>query len=100
MYVALRFVGEIVVDDVRNSGDVNAARCDVGGHEHAKCAGLEAGECTFTSTLGLVAVNRFRGYRGPGELFGHAVSAALGLGEDQCSCNRSIGQQMGQKSAL
>src|SRR5262249_52105664 len=41
VHVVLGHVGQLEVDDVRQLVDVDAARGDVGGHEHLQRAGLE-----------------------------------------------------------
>ena len=56
--VALRDVGQVVVDDVADAVDVDAAGRDVGRDQSADPAALEAGERPLALALALVAVDR------------------------------------------
>lgn len=58
-------VGQLVVDDEVDVGDVEAARRDVGGHQHQRLALPEAFEHPLPAALRDVAVQRLqRGGRG------------------------------------
>ena len=59
VHVALRIVGHIVVDDVRDTFDVDPAGGDVRRHQHMDAAVLEAVECPRAGILRLVAMNGF-----------------------------------------
>ena len=54
--IRVDLVGQIVVDDVRDVGDIEAPRCHVGGHEHWRSASSERGERTLALPLRAVAV--------------------------------------------
>jgi hypothetical protein len=58
--VALGLVGQVVVDDVGHLVDVDAARRDVGGDQHAGRAVGEGRQRALSGALGLVAVDRRR----------------------------------------
>ena len=55
--VVVRFVGQVEVDDVRDTLDVDAPSRDVGGHEDTNAAGLEPVEGSGACALTLVAVD-------------------------------------------
>ena len=59
--IAFRLVGHVVIDDVGDAVDVDAAGGDVGGDEHADLAVAERGEHALALRLRLVAVERLRG---------------------------------------
>ena len=88
--VALGDVRQVVVDHVRDALDVDAARRDVGRHQHAASAGLEALERAGAGGLGLVAMDGVG--RDPilGELPGDPVGAVLGPREDQGAADRGV----------
>jgi hypothetical protein len=83
MYVILGHVGHVVVDHVRQRLDVEAARRDVGGYQHAQLVVLEARQRAHARVLALVAVDRIGLDTAFLELLREAVGAVLGLGEDQ-----------------
>ena len=60
MDVIVRHVGQVVVDDVRQLVDVDAARRDVGGDEHLQARVLEFRQRPRARALALVAVDRER----------------------------------------
>ena len=63
--------------------DVEAARGDVGGDQHARLAGLELAQRLLALRLALVAVDRDGLEAGVFQLLGQAVAAVLGLAEHQ-----------------
>ena len=81
--VVLRLVGQIEVHHMRQLVDVDAAGGNIGGHQHAHLAALEARQGAGAGPLALVAVD------GGGldallrEPLGNAISAVLGSGEHQ-----------------
>ena len=81
--VLLGHVGQVVVDDVADPGDVDAAGGDVGGDEMGDPAGAERGEGALALALALVAVDRLGGDAGLLEVADDPVGAVLGAGEDQ-----------------
>ncbi len=83
MHVILGHVGDLVVDDVRQVVDVDATCGDVGGHQGADLAGLEAFQRLSAGALALVAVQRHGRHAVLGQVVGHVVGAELGAREDQ-----------------
>src|SRR3989344_5462330 len=83
VHVVFRDVRDFVVDDVRQVVDVNAARCNVGGHQGADFAAFEACQCLGARTLTLVAVQGHGLHAVLGQELGHIVGAKLGAGEHQ-----------------
>ncbi len=73
----------VVVDHVRDSGHVDAARRDVGGHERVHDARLEACERAFALALGLVAVHGDGVDPARGESLDEPVRAPLGAHEHE-----------------
>ena len=68
---------------MRQLVDVDAARRDVGGHQHAQLAALEVGQRLGARALALVAVDRHRGNAGLVQVLAQAVGAVLHAGEHQ-----------------
>src|SRR5262249_51017960 len=89
MHVGLGLVWHVVVDDVTDALDVDAARRDVGRDEGADLAGAELAEHALALVLRLVAVDRVRRDTGLGEPPHDLVGAVLGAGEDERSVGRS-----------
>src|SRR5262245_46723955 len=83
VHVGLGHVRDLVVDDVRDVVDVDAAGRDVGRHQHADPAGAEAAHALLTVRLRLVPVDGLGGDAVLHESARHAVAAALRAGEDQ-----------------
>src|SRR4051794_908670 len=61
MHVTLWNVGKVVVDDVADAVDVDAAGRDIGGYQGAHVAGPEGRQHPLALVLRLVAMNRFGG---------------------------------------
>ncbi|MNS67590.1 hypothetical protein D3C72_1008450 [compost metagenome] len=83
VHVVFADVRDFVVHDVRQLVDVDAARGDIGGHQGADVAALEAGQRLRAGALALVAVQRHRLDAVLGEELGHAVGAELGAREHE-----------------
>ena len=76
-------VGQVVVDDVRDVRDVDAAGGDVGRDQDAALAGGERLERGSALRLRAVAVDDVHVVAELLQLFGDAVGAVLGAGEDE-----------------
>src|ERR1043166_8698961 len=81
--IVLGHVRHVEVDDVRQPLDVEAARRDVGGDEHAQLVVLEALEGAHACVLRLVAMDRVGLDPAFLELLRQAVGAVLGLREHE-----------------
>ena len=91
---------QLVVDDVRQLLDVEAARGDLGRDEDRGAAGLEVVERPDPLALALVAVDRGRGDAVAGELLGEAVRAVLRPGEDERLLDAAGPDEVAQQLAL
>ena len=100
VHVALRNVRQIVVDDVADALDVDAARGDVGGHQRAHASGAERRQHALALVLRLVAVDRLGGEPCLGERADHLVGAVLGAGEHQHAFDRLLSQNLRQQRWL
>src|SRR5699024_4955305 len=80
--VGLVVVRAVPVHDVGDVGDVDAARGDVGRHQHVDLAAAEGAQRLLACALAEVAVQRGRGEAAVGQVAGHAVRLALGAHED------------------
>ncbi len=99
--VALRDVRQVEIDDVADAVDVDAARRDVGRHQHADLAGrgtrrarARAGSATCCRGSPRRAMLRL------GERTHDLVGAVLGAGEDQHAVDRLAAQQLRQQRGL
>src|SRR5215212_10385942 len=93
MDVALGVGRQLVVDDVRDARDVDAARGEIGGDQHAGLAAAEIVERLLARVLALVAVDRLGDDTTVLQRLGDAVGAALGAGEDNDALERLVVQQ-------
>ena len=84
MHVALRFVGQLVIDHVRNPLDVYPACHDVRRDQHFRVAFVKRVQRLLSSTLRLIAVNRIGLDARSRQLLGQAVGLVLRPREDQC----------------
>src|SRR5262245_53582306 len=98
--IGFRHVGQVEIDDMADTVDVDAARGDVGGHQRADLSGSERAEHALAMFLRLVAVNGFRSDAGPGQALHHLVGAVLGAGEDQRAIDPLLLQELGKESVL
>lgn len=60
MNIVFRHIRQIVVDDMGQFRDVDAARRDIGRHQHFNLTFLEFGQSTRSCALAFVTVNRRR----------------------------------------
>ncbi|EXI89231.1 MAG: hypothetical protein AW11_01742 [Candidatus Accumulibacter regalis] len=100
MDVVLGDVRQLEVHHVRQLLDVQTARGDVGGHQHAHRAVLETGQGTRARRLALVAVDRGGLDAGFAQIFGEAVGAALHAREHQYLFPVARRHQVHQQVAL
>ncbi len=80
--VGIGFVREIVVKDVRDVVDIDAARCDIGSDENSATTAFEGVKCALALELGFVAVDGFCLEAFLVELLGKTIGAAFGACED------------------
>ena len=83
MHVVFRRVRNFEIDYVRQFVDVQAACCDIGGHEHQCGAVLESFECLQAVELALVAVDRVGGDARALQFASQTVGLDLGAREYQ-----------------
>jgi hypothetical protein len=100
MHVIFGNVRQLEVHHVRQFFDVQTARGDVGGHQDAHRAVLEAGQGARARRLALVAVDRGSLDTGLAQVFGEAVGAALHAREHQHLPPVARRHQMHQQIAL
>ena len=80
--VVLVFLGHVVVDDGIHIGNVNTARCHIGGDQHIDLPGLEPRHDAVALSLGQVAVQAVHVEVQPGKLVGQHPRVVLGVAED------------------
>ena len=78
MYVVFGHVRQIVIDHVRELFDIESARGEIGGNQHAHLARLEIRQRLGARALTLVTVNCRRRYAGTPQLMREAIRAMLG----------------------
>ena len=81
--VVFGHVGNFVIHDMRQVVDVDATGCDVGGHQGADVAALEASQGLGAGSLAFVAVQGHRIDAVFGQEFGHVVGTEFGACEHQ-----------------
>src|SRR5260370_6083138 len=100
MNVALGVGRQLVVDDVGHAVDVDAARSEIGGDQHAGLAAAEIVERLLAGVLRLVAVDRLGGDATIFQRLGNAVGTALRAGGDDDPLERRVGQKVAQPRPL
>ena len=100
MHIALRIVGHVVVEDVGDARDVDAARGDVGRNQVAQPAGTEGGKHPLALRLALVAVDRLRGHPRLPQDLDELVGAVLGAGKDEGAVDRLGAKRLGETARL
>src|SRR3546814_237557 len=81
--ILLGHVRQLVVDDMADGIDVDAARGDVGRDQHLDCARFQVGERALALRLALVAVDGGGFDDGRTQMAHHPVRAVLGAGENE-----------------
>src|SRR5688572_28522313 len=100
MYVVLRDRRHIEVDDVTERLDVDAARGDVSGDEHAILPALEAAERFHPLRLRAVAVNARGGEPMMQHVIGQPVRTMLGPGENERFAYQPALKQLDEEVSL
>ncbi len=100
VHIVFRHVGQVEVDHMRQLVDVDAARRDVGGDQHAQRAGLELRQRPRARRLALVAVDGERRNAVARQLLGQAVGTVLGAREDQYLVPVVVAHELGEQFAL
>ena len=100
VHVVLGRVRHVVVDDVRDVGDVDAARGDVGRHQHLHLAAAQVGQRALALSLRAVAVQRRDRVAEAIELAGQAVGAVLGAREHDHAAHAGHAQQLVEQRRL
>ncbi len=79
------FVGrrQVIVDDVRDARDIEAARSDVGSDQHAHVILLEEPERLLAAAMGLVAMDALRRNARTVEIVRETLDTVLGAAEDE-----------------
>src|SRR3989344_1905723 len=83
VHVILVCVGDVVIDDVRDFRNIEAARGDVGCDEDADLFFLEQFECSLPVGMCFVAVNGFRRKTEGAQCFRKLLDAVFGAAEDE-----------------
>ncbi len=100
VHVTLRNVRQIVVDDVTDAFDVDAAGGDVGRDQRADLPAAKIGEHALALALRLVAVDRGSADAALFKSSHHLISAVLGAREHQRAVDRFGAQQVGERGLL
>ena len=83
-------IGQFIVDDMADARHIDAARRDIGRHQHPAGASLEIGQRAFALRLALVAVDRFGNDPGIAQLAHDAIGAMFGAAEHQRAIDRLV----------
>ena len=75
-------LGNVVIDDMADTFDVDAARGDVGGDHDLIFSGFKTGEGFGSLVLRAVGVENSDGMIGGAQILGDAVGASFGPGKD------------------
>ena len=97
VHITLRLVWKVVVDDVGDIIDVDAARRDVGRDKHLHAARLEIAQGLCALVLRLVAVDRVRLDAVLAEDFCDLVRAVLHLREDEHAREMTLPQKVDEE---
>ena len=83
MNIGFRLHGKIIVDDVRETFNIQAAGGNIGRHQNAAVSGLELCQRTCSCPLGFVTVDGHRVKPGFFQIADNAVASVLCTGEDE-----------------
>ena len=93
-------MGHVVVDDVRNSVNINASRGKVSGNEDQRLTFLEILQDSRTRVLRFVTVDGCGWNVAFIEIFGDAVGSVFRTCKDEDSANRATNQNVAQQRDL
>ena len=96
--ILFRHVGQLVIEHMAHGRNVQAARGDVGGHQHAQFTGTERRKCLCALRLAAVAMDGARINLVRCQLAYDAVRAVLGAGEHDAAGHAFFFQKMGEQS--
>src|SRR5579864_5403423 len=100
MHIGLRHVRQVVIDDVADAVDVDAARGDVGGDQRPDLAVAKRRQHPLALVLRFVAVDRLGGDAGADQTAHDFVGAVLGPGEDQRAVDGLLAQYVDERCRL
>ena len=80
--IVLRIVGHVVIDDVADALDIDAAADDVGGDQHGDLPAAKPMHHTVAGGLGKIAMDGGNSADHPVQPISEPVGPALGAGED------------------
>ena len=100
MDVSFRHFRQLEIDDVRDLIDVDAARRDIGGDQHADFRAAELLECAFALALALVAVDGRDADAVVFQMLGDLVGAALRAGEDKRALQVDVAEKFDKHRTL
>ena len=89
--------GQVIVDDGRQAGDVDAARRHVGGHQHLQAARLEVGQQLAARALAEFTVEGAHVQARALQLVGHVFGRVLGGDEHQHALPLLLQDQVAQQ---
>src|SRR5690554_3542816 len=98
--IAFRFVRQLIVDDMSNARNVNAARGDIGCHQHARLAIAEIVERALSCTLRLVAMDRLSDDARLFKLLADAIGTMFRPCKDDDAGKVGVVQKLCKKLAL
>ena len=82
MHIGFRHVGHIVIHDMTDAVDIDAARGDIGRDKRPDLALAEGRQHTFALTLRFVAMDGVGGDAGVAQVARDLIGAVLGSRED------------------
>src|SRR5207249_4844437 len=100
MCVSVRRVGHVIVDDMRNSRYVNAARSDIGRHQYLIFAIAEAVKGGLSLVLRQIALQRGNAVARSLQVLTQALGAVLGAGKNQHRLGIGLLQKFHQERCL
>ena len=96
VYIALRLVGQLVIDDMRNPRPVDTPRSDISGDENASLPAAERLERPNPGILRLIAVDGLHRQAGLPQKLADLIGTVLGAGEDKHAIHARIAEQFQQ----
>ena len=97
MDVGIGRIGHVIVDDMSDAVDVEAAGRNICGDHNMKMSALESVQSAFALSLGAVAVQAGRPKAGMGDLPRYFVGAMFRSGKDQHRIRADLPEQYDQK---
>src|SRR5258708_15315883 len=100
MYICFRYIGQFIIDDVRQLVDIDTSGGNYSRYEEPCLAAFEIQQCTLAGILRFIAMNCLGADTCPYESLCYFIGAVFGAGEYKCGRDIMGLQYMQQQRSL